>query len=59
MNDNEWQGQLLFGTARFLTEQMFKIEISSEELLFEAGTFAQHQLFSAKLHFGKGNYLEK
>ena len=59
MNDNEWQGQLLFGTARFLTEQMFKIEISSEELLFGAGTFAQHQLFPESCILEKGNYLEK
>ena len=53
--DNKWQeevvrirsslGQLLSGTATFLTEELLRRKISTEEPFAEAGTSPQHQLF--------------
>ena len=46
-------GQLIFGTATFLAEELFRINISIEELLFRSRYFCTTSTFSEKLHFGK------
>ena len=46
-------GQLLFGTAPFLAEELFTIKISTTELLFPSRYFCKESTFSEKLHFGK------
>ena len=52
-------GHLLFRTATFLEEELFKIKISSEELLFEAGTSAQRQRFQKSYNLEKKIFLGK
>ena len=51
--------QLLFRTATFLTEELFRIKIPTEELLFGEVTLAQLQLFQKRYILEKANYLEK
>ena len=46
-------GQLLFGTATFLAGELFRIKISTEELLFPSRYFCTASTFSEKLHFRK------
>ena len=48
-------GQLLFGTATFLAEKLFRIKIPTEELLFPSRYFCTASTFSEKLQFGKSN----
>ena len=45
--------QLLFGTATFLAEELFRLKISTEELLFRSSYFCKASTFSEELHFGK------
>ena len=51
--------QLFFGTANFLTEELLRIKISTEEVIFEEGTSAQHQLFQKSHILEKNNFSEK
>ena len=46
-------GQLLSGTATFLPEELFRIKISTVELLFWSRYFCTASTFSEELHFGK------
>ena len=46
-------GYLLFGTATFLAVELFRIKISTEELLFRSRYLYTASTFSEKLHFGK------
>ena len=46
-------GQLLYVTATFLEEELFRIKISTEELLFWSRYCYTISNFSEKLHFGK------
>ena len=46
-------GQLLFGTATFLVEEMFRIKISAEELLFRIRYLCTASTHSWELLFGK------
>ena len=50
-------GQLLFGTTIFLAEELFRIKISTEELIFQSRYFSTASPFSGKLH--KANISEK
>ena len=45
--------QLLFGTATILAEELFRIKISTAELLFPSRYFCTALTFSEKLHFRK------
>ena len=45
-------GQLRFRTSIFLVEKLFRIKISTEELLFRSRYFCIALTFSEKLHFG-------
>ena len=49
-------GQLLFGTATFLAEELLRIKISTAELLFPSRYFCTASTFSEKLHFGKKHF---
>ena len=46
-------GQLFFETATFLAEELFRIKIPTEELLFPSRYFCTASMFSEKVHFGK------
>ena len=46
-------GQLLYVTATFLEEELFRIKISTEGLLFWSRYCYTISTFSEKLHFGK------
>ena len=53
-------GSLLFGKTTFLSEELFRINISTEELFFfKPGTSVQHQLFQKSYIFLKKNFPEK
>ena len=53
-------GQLLFGKTTFLSEELFRINISTEGLFFfKPGTSVQHQLFQKSYIFLKKNFPEK
>ena len=52
-------GKLLFGPATFLVEEMFRMKISTEELLFRNRYFCTASMFSEQLLCGKGKFLEK
>ena len=53
-------GQSHYKTATFLTEGIFRIKISIEELLFRTRYFCTASTFSDELHFGKKtNFSEK
>ena len=51
IESSSWQ--LLFRTATILAVVLFKIKISTEELLFPSRYFCTGLTFSEKLHFGK------
>ena len=51
IESSSWQ--LLFRTATILAVVLFKIKISTEELLFRSRYFCTGLTFSEKLHFGK------
>ena len=51
--------RLFFGTTIFLAEELFRIKISKEELLFQSRNFCTAWTFSGKLHFGKSWYFGK
>ena len=46
-------GQLLFGTANFLTVELLRIKISTEEVLFRSRNFCTASTFSEEPHFRK------
>ena len=48
-------GQLLFGTVTFLMEELFRIKISAEKLLFRSRYFSTGSTFSEKLIFQENN----
>ena len=52
-------GKLLLGTATFLAKELFRIKVSTDELLFQSRYFCIASTFSEKLHFGKVNFSEK
>ena len=52
-------GQLLFGTATFLAEDLFRIKISTEELLFRSRYFCIASTFPEEQHFGKSYLFRK
>ena len=53
-------GQLLFGKTTFLAEELFRINISTEQLFFfKPGTSVQHQLFQKSCIFLKNSFPEK
>ena len=52
-------GQLLFGAAVFLAKELFRIRISTEELLFRSRYFYTTSTFSEELHFGKKLIFQK
>ena len=47
-------GQLHFGTAICLMEELFRIKVSAEELLSRSSCFHTALTFSDELLFGKG-----
>ena len=61
-----FQGSYFVGTATlsdqllyrnyFCGRKLFQIKISTEKLLFDSGTSAQHQLFENKYFFNKATY---
>ena len=51
--------QLLFGTATYLAQELFRTKISAVVLLFRIRDSAQHLLFLKSYIFEKGNFLEK
>ena len=52
-------GQFLFGTATFLVEDLFRIKISTEKLLFWSRYFCIASSFSEGQHFGKSQFFGK
>ena len=52
-------GQLLFGTATFLVEELLRIKISIEELLSRSRNFCTVSAFSEKLHLRKSQFFRK
>ena len=52
-------GQLLFGAATFLVEEIFRIKISTEQLLFRTGISAQHQVLQKSYFLENANISEK
>ena len=57
IESSSWQ--LLFRTATILAVVLFKIKISTEELLFPSRYFCTGLTFSEKLHFGKQLIFQK
>ena len=57
LRTGSYLGQLLFGTTIFLAEELFRIKISTEELIFQSRYFSTASPFSGKLH--KANISEK
>ena len=51
IESSSWQ--LLFGAANFLVGELFRIKISTEELLLPSRYFCTASTFSEKLHFRK------
>ena len=53
--------QLLFGTATYLAQELFRTKISRVVCIyfFELGISAQHLLFQKSYILEKGNFLEK
>ena len=51
--------QLLFGTAIFFSEELFKIMLYKKELLFQSRCFCTASIFSEKLRFGKNGFFRK
>ena len=52
-------GQLLFGTPNFVAEELIRIKISAEELLFQSRYLCTASAFSEELHFRKRQFLRK
>ena len=52
-------GQLLFGTPTVLVEELFRIKISTEELLFPIRYFAPTSIFPESYILEKLNFSEK
>ena len=52
-------GQLLFGTPTVLVEELFRIKISTEELLFPIRYFAPTSIFPESYILEKVDFLEK
>ena len=52
-------GQYLFGTATFLEEDLFRMKISTEELLFQSRCFCTAWTFLEEQHFGKSLFFRK
>ena len=50
--------QLLFGTAVFFSEELFRIKISKKSYFFKAGTSARHRPFQ-KSHILEKNYFSE
>ena len=48
-----------FGTATFLVEEFFRIQLSSEEVLFQSRYFCTASTFSEEPHFGKCQFFRK
>ena len=51
--------QLLFGTAIFFSEELFKIMLYKKELLFQSRCFCTASTFSEKLRFGRNRFFRK
>ena len=51
-------GQLIFGTATFVAEELIRIKYLQKSSFFKVGTCAQHQLFQKSYIFEKGNFSE-